>query len=107
MNPMDLMKNLQKMQQDMSSFQGKLKDLRAAGTAGGDMVSVVVNGQMDVEKITIDPEAFKAEDIHFLEEVLKSAFNAATLRMRETIQKEMASQAGGMDLSKIFPGASV
>lgn len=107
MNPLDLMKNLQKMQQEMAGFQSKLKDLRAAGTAGGDMVSVVVNGQMEVEKVTIDPEAFKPEEIGFLEEVVKSAANAAMARMRDVIKEEMAKQAGGMDLGKIFPGAPV
>lgn len=107
MNPLDLMKNLQKMQQEMASFQGKLKDLRAAGTAGGDMVAVVVNGQMEVEKVSIDPEAFKPEEIGFLEELIKAATNAAVAKMRDVIKEEMGKQAGGMNLGSLFPGAGV
>ncbi|MCK4542578.1 MAG: YbaB/EbfC family nucleoid-associated protein [Spirochaetales bacterium] len=104
MNPMDLIKNLKDVQSRMSEMQEKMKEIKVTGTAGGDMVSVDMDGQMSVQKVTISPEAVDPEDIEMLEDLVLAAFTDASAKIREKLQDEMKSVTGGLDLPPGFPG---
>jgi DNA-binding YbaB/EbfC family protein len=104
MNPMDLIKNLKDVQSRMSEMQEKMKDVQVTGTSGGDMVSVDMDGQMSVRKVTISPEAVDPEDIEMLEDLVLAAFTDASAKIREKLQDEMKSVTGGLDLPPGFPG---
>ncbi len=98
MNPIDLFKNFQELQSKLGATQEKLKNLRAEGSAGGDMVKVVVDGTMEAVSVTIDPIAVDPRDIQMLEELVVAAFTSAARKMRQIMQQEMTQMAGGMGL---------
>lgn len=99
MNPMDFMKNLQQMQEQMKGVQDKLKDIKATGSAGGDLVKVTMNGQMEVEDIKLDPLCVDPRDVAMLEDLILSALEGATAAVKEKLQSEAVT--GGMgDLFK-------
>lgn len=103
-NPMDLLKNLQQMQGKMGEAQSKLKELRVEGTSGGDLVKVVMNGEMEVLDLTIDPVAVDPRDVPMLEELIVSAISGASKKMKEKIQQEMAGMAGMEGLGDLMSG---
>ncbi|MBB6482322.1 YbaB/EbfC family nucleoid-associated protein [Spirochaeta isovalerica] len=89
-NPMDFMKNLQDVQSKMGDMQEKLKNITASGNAGGNLVEVVINGQMEVQSVKLDPLCVDPRDITMLEDLIKSAFVAASINIKEKIKTEMA-----------------
>ncbi|MDA3957433.1 YbaB/EbfC family nucleoid-associated protein [Oceanispirochaeta sp.] len=102
-NPLDFMKNLQEMQGKMGDVQEKLKKIEAEGSSGGGLVTVKMNGQMDILGITIDPVAVDPRDVKMLEELIVSSCSAAMVKMKEKIRDEM-SDLSGMPLPPGFPG---
>lgn len=102
-NPLDFVKNLQEMQSKMGDVQEKLKGISAEGSAGGDLVKIQINGQMDVTGITIDPIAVDPRDVKMLEELILSACTAAQNNIKEKIRSEMAGMTG-VPLPPGFPG---
>lgn len=94
-NPFDVFKQLQGLQSRMGEIQEKLKTVRVTGSAGGGLVTVDMNGQMQVEKVTIAPEAVDPRDIPMLQDLILAAVTDAMERMKEKIRDEV-SQAGGM-----------
>jgi len=96
MNPMDMLKNLNNLQSQFKDIQEKLKHIRAAGTAGGGMVEIEMNGAMEIERVTIAPEAVDPEDTEMLQDLIKAAFNAASANIRSKLQTEASGLAGGM-----------
>lgn len=76
----DLMKNAKEIQ---SNMQEKLKTQKATGTAGGDMVKVVMNGSFEIESIEIDDSLLN--DKAFLQDLLKAASNQASTQLRENM----------------------
>ena len=96
-NPFDILKNAQKIQEQMGAFQEKLKAVRITGSAGGGMVQIDMNGNMDVLALRIAPEAMEEGDREFLSDLIVAAFNNAIEKVRETINREMGSMIpGGM-----------
>jgi DNA-binding YbaB/EbfC family protein len=102
-NPLEILKNAQKIQEQMGSFQEKLSLLRATGSAGGGMVEIDLNGKMEILAVRISPEAM--EDREMLQDLTAAAFNSATEKTREAINREMGTMAGGLGISLPgFPG---
>ena len=98
MNPMDLLKNFQNIQSRVGEMQEKLKDVSVTGTSGGDMVRIDINGQMEVTKVSISPEAVDPDDIGMLEDLVFAAFSDAFAKIKEKMREEMSAITGGMDL---------
>ena len=98
MNPMDILKNFQNIQSKLGEAQERLKDVRATGTAGGDMVRVEMTGEFQVTSVQISPEAVDPEDIEMLQDLMLAAFTNAAANVKEKIREEMSSFTGGMDL---------
>jgi DNA-binding YbaB/EbfC family protein len=94
-NPFEMIKQLQGLQSRMGEIQEKLKTVHVTGSAGGGMVTVEMNGQMQVEKVTLAPEAVDPRDIPMLQDLILAAFTDAMDRMKEKIRDEV-SQATGM-----------
>ena len=92
-NPFELLKNAQRMQEEMGSFQEKLGKIRVTGSSGGGMAEIDMNGRMDVLDVRIAPEAM--EDREMLQDLIMAAYNSAMEKVREVITMEV----GG-----IFPG---
>jgi DNA-binding YbaB/EbfC family protein len=92
-NPFDLLKNAQKIQEQMSSFQEKLGNVSTTGTAGGGMTEIVMNGRMEVLAVRIAPEAM--EDRDMLQDLIAAALNNALEKVREAISREMGAMIPG------------
>jgi DNA-binding YbaB/EbfC family protein len=94
-NPFEMIKQLQGLQSRVGEIQEKLKTVRVTGSAGGGLVTVEMNGQMQVEKVIIAPEAVDPRDIPMLQDLVLAAMTDAMDRLREKIRDEV-SQATGM-----------
>ena len=93
-NPFEMLKNLQGLQAKMGEMQEKLKSVRVTGSAGGGMVTVELNGELRVEKVTIAPEAVDPSDIRMLEDLVLAATSDALVRLKEKLRDEMAQATG-------------
>ena len=98
MNPMDMFKNLQNLQSKFGEMQEKLKNITVTGTAGGEMVSVEMNGQMEVLNVHIEPEAVDPDDIKMLEDLMLAALHNASAKVKERLQQEAGDLTGGLNL---------
>lgn len=93
-NPADLMKNFKNIQDQMKDVQGKMKEITAEGSSGGGLVKVTINGEMEVQNITLDPIAVDPRDIDMLQDLIIAAMNSAQANIKDKLQKEMAGAAG-------------
>ncbi|MEV6630068.1 YbaB/EbfC family nucleoid-associated protein [Actinoplanes sp. NPDC051470] len=93
-----LMKQAQKMQQEMEKAQAELADAELTGTAGGGLVSVVVTGLGEFKSIKIDPKAVDPEDVETLEDLVLAALHNAAEAQRELTSQKMGPAAGGLSL---------
>jgi DNA-binding YbaB/EbfC family protein len=87
---------LQKIQKEMAQLQDELENVTVKGSAGGEMVTVTVNGKQKVLSISIDPEVVTSSDVEMLEDLIIAATNQALDQSREKAQEEMQKIAGGM-----------
>jgi nucleoid-associated protein EbfC len=94
MNPFDMLKQLQEMQSRMGDMQEKLRAVRVTGSSGGGLVTVEMNGHMEVEKISISPEAVDPRDIRMLEDLVLSALSDALSHVKEKLKEEMSFLTG-------------
>jgi len=97
-NPFDLIKSIQSIQANVGEMQGKLKSVTVTGSAGGDMVSITVNGQMEILAVHISKEAVDPNDIEMLQDLLTAAFNDAFSKIKEKIREEMSAISGGIPI---------
>ena len=95
MNVQAMMKQAQQMQARM---QKQMEEMRVEATAGGGMVTVVMNGAKQVQAITIDPEAVSKEDVEMLQDLILAALNDAHAKVDAEMQKSMSGMMGGMKL---------
>jgi DNA-binding YbaB/EbfC family protein len=98
----DLMKQAQKMQRDMARIQEELKERVVEGSAGGEMVKVLVNGANEVVSVKISPEVVDAEDLEMLEDLVLAAVNQGMKKSKELAQAEMQKVTGGLGLPGMF-----
>lgn len=89
-----LMKQAQKMQAQMAQVQQELGEKRIEASAGGGMVTAVVNGRGELVSVKIDPEIVKSGDIPMLEDLVLAAVNEARSRSEELMRDAMNRVAG-------------
>ncbi len=92
----DLMKQAQKMQAKMIALQEELAGKTVEATAGGGMVSVVVNGKQEITSLTIDPEVVDRQEIEMLQDLIIAAVNDGIRRAQQLCSDEMKKLTGGM-----------
>lgn len=92
-----LMKQAQKMQENMQKAQEELANQEVTGEAGGGMVSVVMTGRHDVRRVTVD-QSLMSEDKEMLEDLLAAAVNDAVRQVEKVSQERMAGMTDGMGL---------
>ncbi len=98
MNPFDLLKQFGNIQEKMKEAQERFRLVRVTGSAGGDMVQVELNGQLEVLAVRISREAVDPADLSMLEDLVRAAFSDALTKMKEKIRDEMSSIGGGLNL---------
>jgi nucleoid-associated protein EbfC len=95
-NLQQLMKQAQKMQEQMATAQAELAEAEVTGTAGGGLVTVVVSGTGEVRSVKIDPKAVDPDDVETLEDLVLAAVHNATEAVRELTEQKMGPLAGGL-----------
>ena len=95
-NMQQLMKQAQKMQQEMMAAQESLKDEVVEASAGGGMVTVKVSGDLDVKSVTIDPQAVDPDDVELLQDMVLAAVNEGLRAAQELANSKLGGIAGGL-----------
>ena len=95
-NMQQLMKQAQKMQQQLMEAQAQLAETEVTGSAGGDLVKATVTGSGDVVSIKIDPKAVDPDDVESLEDLVVAAIRDASANAQALQQEKMGPLAGGM-----------
>jgi DNA-binding YbaB/EbfC family protein len=93
-----LMKNAGKLREEMGKLQQRLGQLTAEGDAGGGMVKVTVNGNLEVVSCRISDECMKLNDREMLEDLTRAAANQALKRGRQLAAEETGKMATGFGL---------
>ncbi len=98
-NMSKIMKQAQKMQERL---QRTMEELEVEGSAGGGMVTAILNGQKQLLELKIDPEVVDPEDVEMLQDLIVAAINDATRRVDEELQQQLGGLAGGLPLPGMF-----
>jgi DNA-binding YbaB/EbfC family protein len=94
MNPFDLIKNMGKIKAEMGQMQEKMAQIRVTGTAGGDMVKIVMDGQFQIHDVVLAEECVDPRDIPMLQDIIKAGINDAVSKVREALKTEMGGMPG-------------
>ena len=97
-NQMNMVRQAQKMQQELLKMQQEIETSKFEFTAGGGAVKAVVLGTKELESIEIKPEVVDPDDVEMLQDLLSAAFNEATKKVDEMMANEMGKLTGGMGL---------
>jgi DNA-binding YbaB/EbfC family protein len=100
-NPFDLLKNAQHIQEQIGSFQEKLTEVVVSGSAGGGMVEIDLNGRLEMLAVRIAPEIVGENDVPMLQDLIQAAYNSAQEKVKTAIQSTMGSMASEMGIPNI------
>ena len=95
---MNMIKQAQKMQQDMQKMQAELETKEYTAQAGGGVVSATVSGKHELRSITIDPEAVDPDDVEMLQDLIVAAVNEAMRTASADAASAMGQITGGLGL---------
>lgn len=101
-NMQGIMKQAQKMQEDMQSLQAELDAREYEVKAGGGVVTVTITGKMEIKNIGIDPEIVDPDDIETLSDILTAAVNEAIKKVNDTNSEEMGKITGALNMPGLF-----
>lgn len=93
-----MIRQAQKMQEQMTEKQEELAAREFHGTAGGGMVEVTMNGKREITALTIKPEVVDPDDIEMLQDLVVAAVNETFRQVEETTNAEMEKITGGLNL---------
>ena len=94
----NMMKEAQKLQQQMQALQEEIAKRKVEATAGGGMVTVEANGKQELTAIKIDPEVVSKDDVQMLEDLVLAACNEALRKSRDLVQQELTKLTGGLKI---------
>ena len=104
MNPFDILKNPQKIQEQLNGFQQKLGHIIKTGAAGGGLVEIDINGHLEVLAVRIAPQAVNGADTEMLQDLIMAAFTDGMNKVKTAVSGEAAAMTGGLNIPG-FPGA--
>ena len=102
MNQAAMLKQAQKMQQDMLRMQEEMENKTWSATAGGGMVTATVSGKHEVVDLKINPEAVDPDDVEMLQDMIIAAVNEAMRTADAEAAQNMSRLTGGMNLGGLF-----
>ncbi|MBD5098102.1 MAG: YbaB/EbfC family nucleoid-associated protein [Clostridiales bacterium] len=97
-NMNNMIRQAQKMQQDMLKAQEELEAKTYEAGAGGGVVSATVSGKKELVSITIDPEAVDPDDVEMLQDLIVAAVNEALRKASDDASSQMSKLTGGLNL---------
>ncbi len=101
-NMQGMLRQAQKMQEDMANLQAELDEREYEVKAGGGVVAVKINGKKEILNIDIQPEIVDPDDIETLSDILVAACNEAIKTVEETNSKEMSKITGELSMPGLF-----
>jgi len=99
MNIQHMMKQAQQMQERLKK---QMAELNVEASAGGGMVTVVMNGEKQLLKLTIDPEVVSKEDVEMLQDLIVAAVSDAHRKVDEEMSRMVGGMMGGMKIPGLF-----
>ena len=101
-NMNQMLKQAQKMQEDMANLQADLEQREYTAVSGGGMVEVTVDGKHLIKSIKINPDAIDPDDSEMLEDLITVAVNEAISNAIKTSEEEMGAITGGLNMPGLF-----
>ena len=102
MNMQAMMKQAQKMQENMLKAQEEIAQMETIGTAGGGMVTVTVTGTSALKSIEIKPDVVDPDDIEMLQDLIIAAVNEGMRQIDEISESKMGKVTGGINIPGLF-----
>ena len=99
MNPLEMIRQAKEMQERL---QKQMAEVRVEATAGGGMVTVVMNGAKQVQALTIDPTVVSKDDVQMLQDMIIAALNDAQRKVDERLGGAMQGMLGGLKIPGLF-----
>ena len=93
----NMMKQAQKLQEDMQRAQEELANMEVTGQSGGGMITVVMTGRHDLKRVSID-DSLMGDDKEMLEDLVAAAVNDAVRQLEERTQERMAGMTAGLNI---------
>jgi len=94
----NIMRQAQELQARLAKAQQELAEASVEGTAGGGVVTVIMDGQQHVKAVKIAPEAVKAEDVEMLQDLIVAAINEAARKSQELASSRLSALTGGLKI---------
>lgn len=101
-NMNQMIKQAQKMQEEMKIKQEELEQQEFQSTSGGGMVEVTITGKKEVKSITIKPEIVNPDDIEMLQDLVVAAVNEAIRKVEDITNEEMEKITGSLNIPGVF-----
>jgi nucleoid-associated protein EbfC len=99
-----MLRQAQKMQQDVAAAQDQLKDETVQASVGGGAVVVTVSGELEVKEVRIEPSAVDPQEPEMLSEMVLAAVNEALRMAQELATRKLGAATGGLDLGSMGLG---
>lgn len=97
----NMMKNALELKSNMEKLKESLANEQIEASSGGGMVTVVMNGKMEVLSVKIDPDVINPDDSEMLETLVAAALNEASRKAQEMVKEKMSELTGGLDIPGI------
>ena len=101
-NMNQMLKQAQKMQEDMATLQEDLESREYTAVSGGGMVEVKINGKHHISSVKINPDCVDGNDVEMLEDLITVAVNDAISQAETAAESEMGAITGGMNIPGLF-----
>ncbi|MCX4276195.1 MAG: YbaB/EbfC family nucleoid-associated protein [Candidatus Gastranaerophilales bacterium] len=101
-NMNQMIKQAQKMQEEMKAKQEELEQQEFKTTSGGGMVEVTITGKKEIKDISIKPEIVNPEDIEMLQDMIMAAVNEAIRKVEDISNSEMEKITGALNIPGVF-----
>ena len=101
-NMQDMLRQAQKLQEDMAALEAELEEREYEVSAGGGAVTVKINGKKEILSLDIDPDIVDPDDIETMSDIIVAGVNEAIRRVTDTASEEMQKLTGPMGLG--MPG---
>ena len=95
---MNIQSMMQQARQMQERLQKQMAEMRTEATAGGGMVTVVVNGTKQIQSLRIDPEVVSKDDVEMLQDMIVAAVNDAQRKVDEELGKQVGGLMGGLNI---------
>lgn len=97
-NMQTMLRQAQKMQEDIEAKKAELDEKEYVVTSGGGMVEITMKGSHEIKAIGLNPEVVDPDDVEMLEDMLTAAFNEAVRQIEEESQRELDKVTGGLNI---------